>query len=100
MPNMNDSNHEKTMVTNPSWVVSCWAFLTKISGKEPAMLVMRKLISRGVKPESKPYATDTPRDRSMNNALTCNALPMSSYMALTFIIFYMSLMSIRPERTA
>ena len=51
---MNDSSHDRTIVMNPSWVVSCWAFFTKIKGKDPAKLVMRKLISRGVKPESKP----------------------------------------------
>ena len=50
------------------------------------MLVMRKLISRGVKPESKPQAIDTPKERSMNNALICNALPMSSDIAFTLII--------------
>ena len=64
------------------------------------MLVIRKLRSRGVKPESKSQATDTPKERSINKALICNALPMSSDMAFTFIIFYISLMSIKPERTA
>ena len=61
-------------------------FFTKINGKEPVTRVMMKLMSRGPKAESLPFAIETIMDRNMKSALTRRAFPTFTDMDLTFIV--------------
>lgn len=69
------------MITNPSLSDMDEERWTKISGKEPRVNVMIKLITIGVKAPSL-YISETNMDRNMNNALTRSAKPTFLLIAL------------------
>lgn len=89
IPNMKDSNQERTIIIYPSCRDISVVFLTKMRGKIPTINVITQLITRAAKALSFPVGFDIEikTEKNINKALTNNAMPTFLDITLMFILF-------------
>lgn len=88
IPNMHERSHAKMVIANPSAIFISSECLTNISGKIPAMVVIKPLISKGANEESIPLKTDTSIDRSIKTPLKISVNPKYLDISFIFIFFF------------
>ena len=88
IPKTKDRSQARMMVRKPSLSESSGAFLTNMNGKAPTIVVIIRLIRRGVNAESYSSAIEMSRDTNIKKALTSRAFPTLIDMAFTLIIRY------------